>query len=56
MGAVLKQSPRHTMVISTKVFWPMSDDVNDRGLSRKHIIESIDKSQELSLTIRTSRS
>lgn len=44
MGAVLKQYPRHTLVIATKVFWPMSDDVNDRGLSRKHIFESIDKS------------
>lgn len=46
MGEVLKQYPRHTLVISTKVFWPMSDDVNDRGLSRKHIMESIDKSLE----------
>lgn len=44
MGAILKQYPRHTLVISTKVFWPMSDDINDRGLSRKHIFESIDKS------------
>ncbi len=44
MGAILKQFPRHTLVISTKVFWPMSDDVNDRGLSRKHTMESIDKS------------
>jgi len=44
MGAVLKQFPRHTLVISSKVYWPMSDDVNDRGLSRKHIMESIDKS------------
>lgn len=44
MGAILRQYPRHTLVISTKVFWPMSDDVNDRGLSRKHIMESIDKS------------
>jgi voltage-dependent potassium channel beta subunit len=44
MGEVLKQYPRHTLVISTKVFWPMSDDVNDRGLSRKHLLESIDKS------------
>src|SRR5258707_3568767 len=44
MGAVLKQFPRHRLVISSKVFWPMSDDVNDRGLSRKHIMESIDKS------------
>jgi voltage-dependent potassium channel beta subunit len=46
MGAILKQYPRHTMVISSKVYWPMSDDINDRGLSRKHIMESIDKSLE----------
>ncbi|MBA3532340.1 MAG: aldo/keto reductase family protein [Ardenticatenales bacterium] len=44
MGAVLKQYPRHTLVIASKVFGPMSDEVNDRGLSRKHILESIDKS------------
>jgi len=44
MGSILKQFPRHTLVIATKVFWPMSDDVNDQGLSRKHIMESIDKS------------
>jgi len=43
-GEVLKQYPRHTLVVSTKVWVPMSDDVNDRGLSRKHIFESIDKS------------
>ena len=46
MGEVLQQYPRHTLVISSKVFWPMSDDPNDRGLSRKHILESIDKSLE----------
>ncbi len=44
MGEILKAYPRHTLVISTKVFWPMSEDVNDRGLSRKHIMESIDRS------------
>ncbi len=44
MGKVLQEFPRHTLVISTKVFWPMSDDVNDRGLSRKHIMESVEKS------------
>jgi aryl-alcohol dehydrogenase-like predicted oxidoreductase len=44
MGAALRQFPRHTLVLSSKVFRPMSDDINDRGLSRKHIIESIDKS------------
>lgn len=44
MGAVLKKFPRHELLISSKVFWPMSDDVNDKGLSRKHITESIDRS------------
>ena len=44
MGRVLKQFSRHTLVIASKVFFPMSDDVNDGGLSRKHIMESIDKS------------
>jgi len=44
MGQALKNFPRHTLVISSKVFGEMSDDVNDHGLSRKHIMESIDKS------------
>lgn len=44
MGGALKDFPRHELVISSKVFWPMSDDVNDRGLSRKHILESVNKS------------
>src|SRR5688500_16547382 len=44
MGKVLRDFPRHELVISSKLFWPMSDDVNDAGLSRKHIMESIDKS------------
>jgi voltage-dependent potassium channel beta subunit len=44
MGRALKEFPRHTLVLSSKLFRPMSDDVNDQGLSRKHIMESIDKS------------
>lgn len=35
---------RQELVLSSKVFWPMSDDVNDRGLSRKHIMESVEGS------------
>ena len=35
---------RETVVIATKVFNEMSNDVNDRGLSRKHIMDAIDKS------------
>lgn len=37
---------RHKLVLSSKVFWPASDDPNDRGLSRKHVLESIDRSLE----------
>lgn len=44
MGKVLRDFPRHELVISSKAFWPMSDDVNDCGLSRKHLMESVDKS------------
>jgi voltage-dependent potassium channel beta subunit len=44
MGAALRDVPRHKLVLSSKVFWPMSDDVNDRGLSRKHVMESVEKS------------
>lgn len=35
---------RQHLVIATKCFFPMSDDVNDRGLSRKHIFESVHNS------------
>jgi aryl-alcohol dehydrogenase-like predicted oxidoreductase len=35
---------RESVVIATKVFNQMSDEVNDRGLSRKHIMDSIDRS------------
>lgn len=38
--------PRHHLVLSSKVFWPMSDNVNDSGLNRKHVLESIDMSLE----------
>jgi 1-deoxyxylulose-5-phosphate synthase len=35
---------RDDVVIATKVGMPMSDDPNDRGLSRKHVLQSIDNS------------
>jgi len=41
---LLKMSARERLVLATKVFYPMSDDPNDRGLSRKHIAASIDRS------------
>src|SRR5690606_19618452 len=44
MGEVFKEFPRNTLVISSKVYWPSSDDVNDRGVSHKYIMESIVRS------------
>lgn len=44
MGLALAGLPRHRVVLASKLFWPMSEDVNDRGLSRKHIMESVEKS------------
>jgi aryl-alcohol dehydrogenase-like predicted oxidoreductase len=45
VGRALKAwVPRHTVVIATKLYNPMSSDPNDRGLSRKHIFEAVDAS------------
>lgn len=35
---------RENIVVATKVNGQMSDDINDKGLSRKHILDSIDQS------------
>jgi voltage-dependent potassium channel beta subunit len=40
-GSLIDGFTRSELVLSSKLFWPMSDDVNDRGLSRKHIFESV---------------
>jgi voltage-dependent potassium channel beta subunit len=40
----LRGVERRNVVLSSKVFFRMSDDVNDRGLSRKHIMESCERS------------
>ncbi len=40
-GQALKDLRRSDVVVASKVFWPMSANVNDRGLSRKHIMESV---------------
>src|ERR1700761_8864883 len=45
VGKALKDmAKRDNVVLATKVCGVMSDDVNDRGLSRKHILSSIDAS------------
>ncbi|WP_248928609.1 aldo/keto reductase family protein [Paenibacillus hamazuiensis] len=39
VGEALAKYPRDSYVLATKVFWPMGDGPNDRGLSRKHVME-----------------
>ena len=41
MGKAVNDLPREALVISSKVFWPTMPGPNGRGLSRKHIVESI---------------
>ncbi len=41
MGKAIADMPRAELVISSKVFWPTHKGPNGRGLSRKHITESI---------------
>jgi aryl-alcohol dehydrogenase-like predicted oxidoreductase len=36
--------PRDQLVLATKAYYPMSGDPNDRGLSRKHLLSSVDAS------------
>jgi aryl-alcohol dehydrogenase (NADP+) len=45
LGRIIRDTgKRDSWIIATKVFFPMSDAPNDRGLSRKHILDSIDAS------------
>lgn len=44
LGEVLKDYPRKDIVISSKVYFPTGKGVNDRGLSRKHILENCEQS------------
>ena len=46
IGEFLKEIDRKDVVISSKLFWPMSENPNDSGLGRKHIRESIDLTLE----------
>ncbi len=39
VGRALKNFPRESFVLATKVYFPMGEGPNDRGLSRKHIME-----------------
>ncbi|NNL66772.1 MAG: aldo/keto reductase family protein [Myxococcales bacterium] len=44
VGRALQNVPRPYVVIATKCFFPMSQRPNDRGLSRKHVFESVEAS------------
>jgi aryl-alcohol dehydrogenase-like predicted oxidoreductase len=39
VGRALSAYPRDSYVLATKVYFPMGDGPNDRGLSRKHVFE-----------------
>ncbi|SET17719.1 voltage-dependent potassium channel beta subunit, animal [Salinibacillus kushneri] len=41
VGDALSKYPRESFVLATKVFWPMGEGPNDRGLSRKHVFEQL---------------
>jgi len=43
LGAVIKER-RNDLVIATKVWFPMSEKPNDRGLSRRHIMQQMEGS------------
>ncbi|MCH2170942.1 aldo/keto reductase family protein [Myxococcota bacterium] len=44
LGSAIAGLPRHQLVLATKAFFPISEHPNDRGLSRKHLKESVDAS------------
>ena len=44
LGNVLAHYDRSSLVVASKVYFPMGDGPNDRGLSRKHIFEQCDAS------------
>jgi voltage-dependent potassium channel beta subunit len=41
VGEALSKYDRDSYILATKVFWPMGDGPNDRGLSRKHVFEQL---------------
>jgi len=43
-SALLSMVPRDQLVFTTKAKYPLSDDPNDQGLSRKHLMSAIDGS------------
>lgn len=44
LGKAVATLPRQHVVLATKCFFPMSESPNDRGLSRKHVFDSVEGS------------
>ncbi len=44
VGRALSPYPRESYVLATKVYFPMGEGPNDRGLSRKHVFEQCHRS------------
>lgn len=44
LGQILPKRRRSEYILATKAFWPMSEHPTDRGLSRKHLFDSVDSS------------
>ncbi len=44
VGRALRHVPRHKLVLASKCLYAMSDDINDQGLSRKHIFDAVEAS------------
>jgi aryl-alcohol dehydrogenase-like predicted oxidoreductase len=46
LGRILPQRPRSDYIVATKAFFPMGEAPTNRGLSRKHITDSVHASLE----------
>ena len=44
LGRAIAELPREALVIATKCFFPMTERPNEGGLSRKHVVESVEGS------------
>jgi aryl-alcohol dehydrogenase-like predicted oxidoreductase len=44
LAPILKELDRDALVLATKVYFPMGDAVMQRGLSRKHVRDQVDRS------------
>jgi len=44
LGPIVKELNRDALVLATKVYFPMGDSPNERGLSRKHIRDQVHRS------------